>query len=202
MDEGIPPEEVTHQIWNRAKKEEATGSGPSTTVTKHKVKIRVKRNKTVRNIRLSQSMSGKVVDQLLQEHIHNVDEALVVPVNGESRLRPQPGPTPANRQDSDDDDIGGDSARYSPRKRRSERDQSNPRPEKRRNFWVEVPPRRKRALSLSVKREPEAAVGVESTAIVVKRELDQEEFNALSIIRNVSISFPINASWNLTSPCF
>lgn len=54
MDEGVPPEEITRQIQNRAKKEEATGSGLGTVATKHEVKIKIgKPKKSVGNTNLS-----------------------------------------------------------------------------------------------------------------------------------------------------
>jgi len=97
-----------------------------------------------------------------------------------------------------------DSVRRSPGKRKGEGDQPNPRPAKRPTCWVAVPPRRKRALSVSVKQEqssPEAAE-VEDATVVPKQEPDQEASNALSIIRNVSLAFPPTTPQSVTSPVF
>ena len=98
-------------------------------------------------------------------------------------------PSLTRLQDDDDDVVMVNPVRSSPGKRKGEDNQSNPRPAKRPTFWVAVPPRRKRALSASVKREqssPEAAIEVEDATVVPKQEPDQELANALAVIRNVS----------------
>jgi len=46
-DEGVPPEEIPHQIRDKAKKEETTVSGPGTAATKHGVKVEIKPKKLV-----------------------------------------------------------------------------------------------------------------------------------------------------------
>lgn len=91
----------------------------------------------------------------------------------------------------DDEVIVMDSVRRSPGKRQGEDDQANPRPTKRQTVWVEVPPRRKKALSVSVKQEPsspEVVVKIEGVTPTVKRERNdhREASSALSVIRNVS----------------
>ena len=118
---------------------------------------------------------------------------MVAPTNGGSRVRLRPKTSPADLQGSDDDVVVVDSIRRSSRKRKSESVQSSPRPRKRQTVWVEVPPRRIRALSLAVKREPlspEAAIEGESSTLTLKQEPDREASNALSALRNVSPSFP------------
>ena len=113
----------------------------------------------------------------------------LVPTKGGSAAQPQREPSPAHLQDDDDDVIVVDWVRQSPGKRKGGSDQSSPRPKKRQTFWVEVPPRPKRAPSVSVKREsssPEVGpIEAEGAGLAVKQEPDQEASTALSAIRNV-----------------
>jgi len=204
VDEGVPPEEITHQIQNRAKKEEATGSRLGVAVTKHEVKVEVKPKKLVNKHHLS-PMSRKTIDRRPQEPIHDVGVALPVPTNRGSTPGFQLAPNPTNRRDADDDVILVDPVRLSPSKRKGESDQPSPQPTKRQSFWVEVPPRRGRVLSGSGNREPsspEIAIKVEGATLTVKREPDQEASSALSVIRNVSLSFHPRTPWSVTSPVF
>jgi len=130
-----------------------------------------------------------MIDGRLQEPIRDIDVALLASTSGGSS-------GPSSPQGSDDGVIIVYSARKSLSKRKGENDQLSRRPSKRQKFWVEVP-RRKRALSVSVKQElsgVEVTAKAEGAAPVVKQEPDQEAHNALSIIRNVSVS---QVSWGL-----
>ena len=129
----------------------------------------------------------------------------LIPAKG-STAQPEPEPSLNHPQNDDDDVIIVDSVQRSPGKRKGEGDQSNPRPTKRQIFWVEVPPRRKRVPSVSVKWEPsspEVAVKPEGAASTVKQEPNQEVSNALSVIRNVSLSsVPSKDSMECIAPVF
>ena len=109
----------------------------------------------------------------------------------ESTTQPQREPSLNHPQNDGDDVVMVDSIRQSPGKRKRESDQSDPRPEKRQTFWVEVPPRRKKVLSVSVKREqssPEVVIEAEdaTSTLTPKQEPDQELANTLALIKNVS----------------
>lgn len=81
-----------------------------------------------------------------------------------------------------------------PSKRKVKDDPKSLRPTKRQTVWVEVPPRLKRVAFVSTKQGPprtDQAINVEASASFVKQELEQEESDALSAIRNVwGLSFP------------
>jgi hypothetical protein len=81
-----------------------------------------------------------------------------------------------------------------PSKRKVRDDPKSLRPTKRQTVWVEVPPRSKRVALVSTKQGPprtDQAIDTKASAPPVKRELEQEESDALSTIRNVwGPSFP------------
>ena len=98
-------------------------------------------------------------------------------MSGGSTGQSKPEPGPSDPRDGEDDVIKVDSVWQPPRKRKGEGDEPNPRPKKRQVFWVEVPPRRKRALLAPAKRElssPEAVVVTESETLTVEQKYQSQ----------------------------
>lgn len=110
-------------------------------------------------------------------------------------MRPRRASSSTHPPGGSDDATIVDWVRQPPNKRKGKDDQPNPRPAKRQTFWVEVPPRPKRVSSVSVKREPsspDVAIETEGATLAVKRELDQEASNALSVIRSANVEVSHN----------
>jgi len=189
MDEGLPSEEIDHR--NRPKKEEKVNPGLGTAATKREVKREVRRKKSVGDAFVPVEEDPQSTPQ---EPAH--DTALALTRGSTAQPQREPGPT--------DDVVMVDFPLQPPGKRKDEGDHPSPRPAKRKTFWVEVPLRQK-VLSVSVKKEPSSPRVVAEAGgatLAVKQEPDREASNALSVIRNVSLSFPPRTSRSITSPMF